>query len=568
MALLLTNVQNQINEVQNKLTFLSEDITSIRDAISSGTTGTDTNGNSTITYIGQGGIPVTILSSVVSTTLASAQQTQTDLTNQLSDLKNQIPLASTVDTPNARLPDPTVLRNYQHASRIFVDANYRLSPKYGFLFYVEFDFNPMISNVSNTAAQEMGMIVKAVNLPKFSMDVKAHNAYNRVNLVQNKIKYDPVNITFHDDQSDNVRNFWYDYYSYFYRDSDYADSTYNIIHKYQSRPSFEWGYTPRPVSSYNAANAYQNYQYIQAIRIYSLYQGNFSEYELINPIITSFKHGEHANGENGSLLEHQMSIQFETVKYQTGYTTENTVGGYIDLHYDRITTPNGGTAQADTNSSGVIDLANFNLSTSGGSVIPSPSAGALSASFAFSSISSSVLASSAAGSTNAGGFALPALGSLMSGISSSNIIEQQLKGAAVGLAGQVASTLAGGVISGVASGLGISAGTMTSGLGLLAAGIANPTAAFATLENMAVGSITTAAGQLVNAGAGKATSLISQAISSGVGSVSTAIGDTLSGLKADYQSWSSDISNGAQATFDASGAVDATNLSGWASGGG
>ena len=48
----------------------------------------------------------------------------------------------------------------------------------------------------------------------------------------------------------------------------------------------------------------------------------------------------------------------------------------------------------------------------------------------------------------------------------------------------------------------------------------------------------------------------------------TAIGDTLSGLKADYQSWSSDISNGAQATFDASGAVDATNLSGWANGGG
>jgi len=473
----------------------------------------------------------------------------------------------------------TNLRSYQHASRIFVDANYRLSPKYGFLFYVEFDFNPMISNVSNTAAQEMGMIVKAVNLPKFSMDVKAHNAYNRVNLVQNKIKYDPVNITFHDDQSDNVRNFWYDYYSYFYRDSDYADSTYNIIHKYQSRPSFEWGYTPRPVSSYNAANAYQNYQYIQAIRIYSLYQKNFSEYELINPIITSFKHGEHANGENGSLLEHQMSIQFETVKYQTGYTTENTVGGYIDLHYDRTPTPLvsnpadvnsvdngiGGTTPApDT----VTDLANFNLSTSGGSVIPSPSAGALSASFAFSSISSSVLASSAAGGTNAGGFALPALGSLMSGISSSNIIEQQLKSAAVGLAGQVASTLAGGVISGVASGLGISAGTMTSGLGLLAAGVANPKAAFATLENMAVGSITTAAGQLVNAGAGKATSLISQAISSGVGSVSTAIGDTLSGLKADYQSWSSDISNGAQATFDPSGAVDATNLSGWANGGG
>ena len=474
----------------------------------------------------------------------------------------------------------TTLRSYQHASRIFVDANYRLSPKYGFLFYVEFDFNPMISNVSNTAAQEMGMIVKSVGLPKFSIDTKVHNAYNRVNLVQNKIKYDPVNITFHDDQSDTVRNFWYDYYSYFYRDSDYADGTYNLIHKYQERPSFEWGYTPRPVSSYNSANAYQNYQYIQAIRIYSLYQKNFSEYELINPIITSFKHGEHANGESGSLLEHQMSIQFETVKYQTGYTTENTVGGYIDLHYDRTPTPlvsnpedvnlvDNGIGGSSPATSGVTDLSNFNLSTGGGSVIPSPSAAALGASFAFSAITSSVLASSAGAGTNAGGFALPALGSLVSGISSSSIITQQLKGAAVGLAGQVASTLAGGVISGVASGLGVSAGTLTSGLGLLAAGVANPTAAFATLENMAVGSITTAAGQFINAGAGEATSLISQAISSGVGSVSTAVGDTLNQLKADYSSITNNISNGAQATFDSvTGAVDQTNLSGWANGGG
>ena len=110
-------------------------------------------------------------------------------------------------------PNPTTtLRRYQHASRIFVDGNYRLSPKYGFLYYVEFDFNPLITNVSNTAAQEMGMIVKSVGLPKYTIDTKVHNAYNRKNIVQNAIKYDPINIIFHDDQADTVRNFWYDYY--------------------------------------------------------------------------------------------------------------------------------------------------------------------------------------------------------------------------------------------------------------------------------------------------------------------------------------------------------------------
>lgn len=433
----------------------------------------------------------------------------------------------------------TNIRSYQHASRIFVDANYRLSPKYGFLFYVEFDFNPLITNVSNTQAQELGMIVKNVNLPKFTMDVKAHNAYNRVNLVQNKIKYDPITITFHDDQADNVRNFWYDYYSFYYRDSDYADDTYQIISKYQERPSFEWGYTPRVVQSYNAANAYQSYQYIQAIRVYSLYQKNFSEYELVNPVITSFRHGEHNQSESGGLLEHQMTVQFETVKYQTGYTTDNTVGGYIDLHYDRTTTPlvdttdkaklvdngSGGFAPAPSK---ITDLANFNIGTAGGSVMPQVSGGVLSASLGFSMLSSSVLGSSAGAGVNAGGFALPALGTLTSGISSGNFIEQQLKGAAVGLAGQVASTLAGGVISGLTSGLGLSAGAGQSLLGLAASAITNPTATLNAVTNMAVGSVTNMVMQEANSLAAEAAGALSEGIAGAVNTASTAISDAAS----------------------------------------
>ena len=430
------------------------------------------------------------------------------------------------------------MRSYQHASRIFVDGDYRLSPKYGFLFYVEFDFNPLISNVSNTSAQEMGMIVKNINLPKFTMDIKAHNAYNRVNLVQNKIKYDPINIVFHDDQADTVRDFWYDYYSFFYRDSDYNDATYSIVNKYQERPSFEWGYTPRPVSSYNAANAYQSYQYIQAIRIYSLYQKNFAEYELINPIITSFRHGEHNTSEGTGLLEHQMSVQFETVKYQTGYTTQNTVGGYIDLHYDNTPTPlvtnpsdvnlvdngHGGVATApDT----ITDLANFNLSTSGGQVVPQPSSSALAASVSFSSITSSLLSTSATNGVNAGGFALPALGSLTSGLSNSNLIQQQLQAATISLAGRAASTLAGGVIGGITSGLG-PAGTAV--LGLAVSAIANPSATLKTAENMAINYATNAASSAIQNALNPIANKIQSEISGFIGDnittpVTAALGD-------------------------------------------
>ena len=414
----------------------------------------------------------------------------------------------------------TVLRSYQHASRIFVDSNYRLSPKYGFLFYVEFDFNPMISNVSNISAQEMGMIVKSVGLPKFTIDTKVHNAYNRKNIVQNRIQYDPITIVFHDDQADNVRDFWYDYYSFFYRDSDYADATYGIINKYQERPSFEWGYSPRAVRSYNSAVSYQDYQYIQAIRVYSLYQGNFDEYELVNPTITSFKHGEHVNGENQGLLEHQMTVQFETVKYQTGHTTHNTVGGYIDLHYDNTPTPNPGTPNSQTASSTTTDLANFNLATAGGSVVPTPNTGALSAAFAFGTLGGIATGLANAAGPNSGGFALPSLGSLTSGISNSNIVGQQLQAAAVSLAGTAANTLAGGVIKGVAQGLGPQG---TSIVTLAAAAISNPSAALQTVENMAIKFAMGVATQGINSLAVSAGQQIATGISSGLGDLNSTL---------------------------------------------
>lgn len=230
------------------------------------------------------------------------------------------------------------LRTYDHAKRIFIDSNYRLSPKYSFLFYVEFDLNPGITQLSGQSQQEMGMVVKSVGLPKFTVDNKIQNAYNRVNVVQTKMKYDQITINFHDDQGDVIRNFWYDYYSFFYRDSDYSDTLYTQRSKYTARPVTDWGYGPRPVPSYRSGYSPQDYQYIQAIRIYSMYQKNFSEYTLINPTITAFKHGDHDNAQN-EIMHNEMTVAYEAVKYKTGYVTPNSMNGFVNLHYDNRVSP-------------------------------------------------------------------------------------------------------------------------------------------------------------------------------------------------------------------------------------
>jgi hypothetical protein len=58
-----------------------------------------------------------------------------------------------------------------------------------------------------------------VDLPKFTINNETLNQYNRKRVVQTKINYDPVTLTFHDDGGDNVRKMWYAYYNYYYKDA-------------------------------------------------------------------------------------------------------------------------------------------------------------------------------------------------------------------------------------------------------------------------------------------------------------------------------------------------------------
>jgi hypothetical protein len=456
---------------------------------------------------------------------------------------SQVNYPNTVTNPRGQMYD------YRHAARIFTDDNFRLSPKYGFLFYVEFDFNPLITNISdqtlqyksmgsgNAPARELGMLVKSATLPKFTIDTKTHNAYNRKNIVQNSIKYDPVQISFHDDQSDNVRNFWYDYYSFFFRDPDYADATYNTPHKYASRPSFDWGYSPRRPTVGTNLNGQQAYQYIQAIRIYSLYQKNFSEYQLVNPTITAFKHGDHVNGET-SLLSHEMTIQYETVKYLTGYTTANNAGGFIDLHYDKMPSPiapRDGTDLVDNGQGGynrapdqITDLAGISPLYTDATAPINFGAGTTSAqpSVFGRLFGTGTSISAGVGGVNAGGFSVPSLGSLTQGITSAAQIQQQIQAQASNIVGGVVSSAANGLIGGLAAGLGPNGGAT---INLIASAIQNPQAALATVTNMAatyamqqVGSYVT---ELTQPLIDQASGFIKDQVGSVVGDISIAFGD-------------------------------------------
>jgi len=242
------------------------------------------------------------------------------------------------------------VRDFKHASRTFVDGNYRLSPKHKFLFHVVFQVNPGLGfTFSASENLEASFLVKSVELPKYSFDVVEHNQYNRKRYHHNRINYNPVTITFHDDNSDVIRNLWYAYYAYYNNDPQYESSgTY----------SYKDTYKPMLERAQNWGLDRNSQPFFNAIKIYSLYQKKYTEYWLVNPIIESFDHDSHDYADSTGLLEHRMTVRFETVKYKSGLIAGDGPAGFGQMHYDKAAsplTPQGGGTTSILGPGGLVD---------------------------------------------------------------------------------------------------------------------------------------------------------------------------------------------------------------------
>jgi len=113
------------------------------------------------------------------------------------------------------------MKDFRHASRLYVDDTYKLMPKQKFLFHVVFQLNNNLhlDKFSNQELYELNMLVKRCDLPRYGMNIEEKIQYNKKMYAATRIQYDPINITFHDDHADTVNAFWKKYYEYHIADS-------------------------------------------------------------------------------------------------------------------------------------------------------------------------------------------------------------------------------------------------------------------------------------------------------------------------------------------------------------
>ena len=260
------------------------------------------------------------------------------------------------------------LRDYTHASRTFTTNSYELKPRFKFLFHVSFTINvqdiPYLRGVfGNDDIVELSYLVKTVDLPKYAIQNATLSQYNRKRVVQTKVDYQPVTLTFHDDGGDNSRKLWYYYFSYYYNDpaQQYlAPSNTNgslgtlenrqVGFGYNSRDIYadvmqvkEWGYAGE---SYNDGTSTVSGKppFFRDIRIYGMDQRKFASYVLVNPIITNWSHDKYDYTQGNGIMENSMTIAHETVKYYEGAVgaarPDTNVQGFADpAHYDTTLSP-------------------------------------------------------------------------------------------------------------------------------------------------------------------------------------------------------------------------------------
>lgn len=219
-----------------------------------------------------------------------------------------------------------ITRDYAHAAKTFLaEPGYVMSPKLGFLFHVVISFNPITSNVLNVEKNIISALAKRVDLPKYTVNVETLNKYNWRERVQTRLTYDPVNISFHDDSKNVIRNLWLAYNSYYYADPNNSEVT-------------NWADTldvelAARTKRYGLDNK-QTVRFIDSIDIYSMSNQTYTLYRLVNPMVSKFTFDNYDYSDNSKVMESTLTVEYESVIYKQGSTKDIPHFGKNSAFYD------------------------------------------------------------------------------------------------------------------------------------------------------------------------------------------------------------------------------------------
>lgn len=235
------------------------------------------------------------------------------------------------------------LGDWQHAARLFVDGDLSLAPKQKFLYHVYFQLDPIAAGILPSFSQkqrsEVGMLVKSADLPKYTAQTTTVKKYNRNKHVQTGIAYDPITITFHDDNSSLTSAMLQAYYRYYFADGNqYLDNG----RAYVKGPDSTYEGPSRNKYKFGMDNNNPGLPFFRSIQITQLSKKEYLTYTLVNPLLTNWSHDQVNASDGAGMMENQITVAYEAVFYDQGAIGQGGTGdpkGFADVHYDKTPSP-------------------------------------------------------------------------------------------------------------------------------------------------------------------------------------------------------------------------------------
>lgn len=233
-------------------------------------------------------------------------------------------------TANSNLQsNPEVyLKDYRHAANLFAVDQFRLAPKQKFLFHVAFGINTAAvpnAQLVQRYGQEINMLVKNIELPNFQVQTDTLNQYNRKKIVQYQVQYQELNVNFHDDNMGLINQLWQAYYSYYYADPRSA----TVAGAFSRNATKKSSYIPASYGYDNNSTA----PFFNYIKIYQMARHEYVEYQLVNPMISSWNHNKLDYSQTGT-HDFSMRLKYEAVAYNVGAVADGDPEGFGLTHYD------------------------------------------------------------------------------------------------------------------------------------------------------------------------------------------------------------------------------------------
>ena len=242
------------------------------------------------------------------------------------------------------------LGDFRHASRLYVDNAMARSPRTKFMYHVHFNMNkPAITSpvFKEKYGNQVGLLVRGADLPKITLEHDVKNQYNRKRVVYKELKYEPLNISFHDDSIGIVNAMWAQYLGFYSGErynppSAFDNGLYGPYHPTSANSTkYQYGLDVSGKGSALAGGApeYIN-PFFNSITIYTLSKKRFNSYILIRPHIISWNSGNVDQNASNGTIEAQMSIAYESVLYGTGKIIKGKEPtGFADAIYDHTPSP-------------------------------------------------------------------------------------------------------------------------------------------------------------------------------------------------------------------------------------